>query len=175
MAETITLAQSAKIRLELEIVGKTATFRPIGTVDEDINFSVVLTSLEQLGPDNYEFRFDLGRIDRINSCGVREWLLLMERLPATTRYTFANVNELMIEQANMISGILGRKGTPVTTFQAPYRCDHCKTDVPVMLEPKHIKVEDDSPVAPPVNCPTCAKPLTFDWLEDEYFAFIKRL
>src|SRR6202030_562177 len=108
---TMILTQNTKTRLELDLVGNAATFRPIGVIDEDINFSIVISTMEQVGVDKYEFRFDLGHIDRINSCGVREWLLLMERLPPSARYSFLNVGELMVEQANMISGIFGRPGT----------------------------------------------------------------
>lgn len=173
MAETIMLAQSPKMRLEFEIAGKMATFRPVGVVDEECNFSVVLTKIEQMGPANFEFRFDLGHIQRINSIGIKEWLLLMERMPPVARYSFVNVSELMVEQANMISGIFGRPGTPVHNFQAPYHCDTCNKDLVIMLEPKQVTYVDGSPVAPRMTCPTCAAPLTFDWLEDEYFAFVK--
>lgn len=174
MAETMILAQNTKTRLELDVLGKMATFRPVGIVDEDINFSVILSTISQLGVASHEFRFDLGQIDRINSCGVREWLLLMEKLPAGMRYSFLNVNELMVEQANMISGILGRAGTPVLSFMAPYHCDKCNKDIAVSLEPKQVQYVDDSPAAPKMSCPTCGTPLKFDWLEDEYFAFVKR-
>ena len=175
MSTTSVLAENGKIRLEMEISGGIVTIRPVGVIDEDTNFSVILSFITELGASMQLLQFDLGHVSRMNSCGVREWLLLMERLGSQTAYRFVNVSELIVEQANMIPNMFGRKGTQVLSFQAPYHCGNCDNDVAVLIEPKQIIYEGARPVPPKLTCRKCAGTLEFGWLEEEYFAFLKRI
>ncbi len=180
MATTVVLQENPKIRLELETKGVEGVFRPIGIIDEDTNFSIALDRIQTLTPPPQALHIDLSRVRRINSCGVREWILFMERLMPLTRCAFVQVNELMIEQANMVPSILGKKGTPVLSFYAPYHCPHCSKDVPVLLHPGQVEFRGsptagDLPSIPQPDCPVCKNPMNFDWLAEEYFGFIRHL
>src|SRR5436853_73230 len=108
MKKSIPLVSTEKMKLELDVSGPSAAIRPIGVIDEDINFGVVLQAISGLGVPIQNLTFDLGNITRINTCGVRAWLLLVERLPKKIDCIFINVNELMIVQANMIPAFLGK-------------------------------------------------------------------
>src|SRR3712207_5341228 len=104
-AQLQVLADTGKIRIEMEQKGASAVFRPIGVIDEDVNFSVVLAQVTKPGANIRDAKFDLGRVSRMNSCGVREWLLLLERLTPVVSLSFFNVCELFVEQANIIPNI----------------------------------------------------------------------
>ena len=180
MAKTMILQENAKIRLELETEAAEGIFRPVGIIDEDTNFSIALEQISTLAPKPQALHIDLSKVRRINSCGVREWILFMERLMTLTRCAFVQVNELMIEQANMVPSILGQKGTPVLSFYAPYHCTHCNKDVPVLLDPSQVEFRKQgtaggTPSIPHPDCPDCKKPMDFDWLAEEYFGFVKHL
>src|SRR4051794_39383264 len=119
MGTPTVLDETGKVRLELEADGDAALIRPVGVIDEDVNFSVIIQTLSQMQPPVKRLQFDMGHVSRMNSCGVREWILLMERISAATPIAFLNVNELFIEQANMIPGMFGKKGS-VLSFMSPY-------------------------------------------------------
>jgi eukaryotic-like serine/threonine-protein kinase len=172
--KSIVIGQTDKARIEMEVVGERATVRPVGIVDEDIGFAVIFDTLRLLGVPLKSLVFDLGSIERMNSSGVREWLLLHEKMPKSIVCTFVNVSLAMIEQAGVIPGILGQKELAVLSFQAPYYCAGCKEDLSILLEVKDVVFDDGKPVAPAHSCPKCSSPLRFDWLEEEYFSFLKR-
>lgn len=176
MAKTSVLDENGKIRIEMETEGNSVLIRPVGVIDEDVNFSVVLDTLSKLQPLVKVLQLDMSAVARMNSCGVREWILMMERIPAAIALEFVNVNELFVEQANMIPGMFGRKGSvKVLNFQAPYHCGKCDSDSVLLVEPKDVKFEGEHPVAPSFHCKGCGGNLDFDWIEEEYFGFINRL
>lgn len=172
MAHTSVISESAKMKLEVDTEGDAITFRPSGTLDEDVNFSIVLESINKMSAVLKSIRFDLGHVRRMNSCGVREWILLMERMPAAFPLTFLNVNELMVEQATMLPGIFGKRGAQVLSFHVPYHCASCNSDVSVVIEPKDVRRDDGSPHAPEKKCSKCGGNLDFDGIEEEYFDFL---
>lgn len=176
MANTSVLDENGKIRIEMETEGSSVLIRPIGIIDEDVNFSIVLDTISKMQPLVKLLQLDMSQVSRMNSCGVREWILMMERMPAVIPVAFVNANELFVEQANMIPGMFGRKGmVKVLNFQAPYHCSKCDSDETLQMEPKDVKFDGDQPIAPAFNCKGCGGKLDFDWIEEEYFGFITRL
>ena len=177
MAELTVLSKNDKTLLEMGLRAPLAVVRVAGVIDEDINFSVVAGMLKELGPSVQGIRFDLGEVTRMNSCGVREWLLLLERLPQAMKIIFSAVPEHFIEQANMIPNVFGRKTNHVETFFAPYHCSTCGRDQSCMLEPAGVTFSPTGDVlkAPALKCEKCGGILAFDWVEEEYFAFLKRV
>jgi hypothetical protein len=144
-----------------------------GTVDEDANFSGLLKRISSAQPAANWLRFDLSGIQRINSCGVREWILFMERLGNAFELRYHSINELFAEQASIVSGMFGKGKIVVETFQAPYACQQCDRTVLKILTPKEVLKSDGDIVAPDFVCETCQSPLEFDWIADEYFGFLR--
>ena len=175
MSQIAILEENGKTRIEMETQGAALLFRPIGFIDEDVNFSVVLDTISRMASAIKAVHFDASRISRMNSCGVREWILMMERLPVGLPITFVDANELFVEQANMIPGMFGRKGVRLLAFRAPYHCDQCAADYSRPLSPGDVTYKDSRPVAPQAQCEKCNGPLSFDWIEDEYFGFLNRI
>jgi hypothetical protein len=163
----------SKLRWDIELNGAQGVIRPVGVFDEGSDYKEALkrildaSGLKQL-------IFDLGHIARINSCGVRDWLLLLAGIPTGVEYQFQNVNEHMVEQANAIPEVLGRGPLQVTSFQAPYVCMKCKKDYPQTIRPGQVSLTGGKPVPPAFACPTCNTTMRFDWIEEEYFYFLLR-
>jgi hypothetical protein len=173
MGKPTVLDDKPNLRLEIDAEGPVLKVRPVGVINEDSNFTSLLEYLRALGAGAKRVQFDMGSITRMNSCGVREWILLMERIPTNVNAEFVNIGELFVEQVNMIPAVLGKKRAPVLTFQAPYRCPSCNTDFPVVLEPKQVQFQGGHPVPPRVACSKCKTELEFESLEEEYFGFLK--
>lgn len=172
---------SAKLKVEGRRSVSEAELRVTGVIDEDINFSFVLAwlseAVEAAKRDNavpITVGFDLTQITAMNSCGVREWLLFMERMPKACHVRITNANELIVEQANMITNIFGPVGTLVLRFQAPYHCEHCKRGEVATLEPSQVQFQGTTPIVPEARCSQCKRVMEFDSIAEEYFGFVRR-
>ncbi len=168
------LADFGKLKIEVEFVRGGAVVRPQGTFDEDINFQSILDLIARQSLTLQFVEFDLGHISHMNSCGVREWLIFLERIPPALAVFYVNVCERIVEQANMIPNMFG-KGHQVLSFQAPYFCKACaKTEV-VLLLPQEVQFAGDEALVPKPKCSGCEATMDFDSVPDEYFGFVKRL
>jgi hypothetical protein len=168
------IIDTPRFRVEAEREGAKVTLRPTGAIDEDVNLGTVLEWLAGLGSRVDTVDFDLGHVQAINSCGIREWLLFMERLNRKARCMFHNVCEIFLEQGNMISNIFGPITNEVRSFQAPYHCPKCDQQTAILLEPRQVNFVQDVGQPPEATCPKCGSSLKFDSLEEEYFSFIRR-
>src|SRR6185437_6374731 len=126
------LHDTGKLRIEYQLEGTVLKLRPVGLIDEDVNFSVVLDLLSDLKGAAKMIQFDLGHVTALNSCGVREWLLFMERLNGVINCAFINVTEVFIDQANMITNLFGRSANPILSFHAPYHCPQCNSETTML-------------------------------------------
>lgn len=174
---TEVLHESAKIRLELDTQGDMVTIRPMGVIDEDSQLPLILQTLQQMKPLLKSIRFDLAHVRRMNSCGIREWILLMERIGTLAPVSFENLSEVFIEQANMLPGVFGknggRQGAPVVhSLQIPYHCRSCSKDFSYRFQVEELPRRNGRHGAPARSCPDCSGALDFDWIEDEYFTFL---
>lgn len=146
---------------------------PIGRIDEDS----VLTPVAELIRDaskSIKIVLDLGHISRINSCGVREWILLMERISSLRAVSFVNISEAMIEQANLIPNLLGATLNRVMSFQAPYRCPACSDEMMCLLDPDRLNWYAGVASPPTYSCRKCGSLMEFDAVKEEYFQFLLR-
>jgi hypothetical protein len=163
---------NGKASLEASVDGAVLSIGMAGVIDEDVNFSVVIERIKSMGVIK-ELRFELGQLERMNSCGVREWLLLVEHLTAAqVPLVFVNATEMFVDQLNMIPNLIGR-GSVLHSFQAPYHCERCDEDHLVLLETA--KVAEARGGAPEATCPKCQGKLEFGWLPEEYFGFLARV
>ena len=170
MTLTTTLCPTANFKLEVEHVGLTMRVTPWGTINEDVDFGELLVFIDESFDVIETISFDMSKLDQINSCGVRECLLLMERLTSKRKLEFACIDETWIDQSNIIPSLLGPKGTAITNIIAPYFCSSCDRPVGIKLKTSDLP---DPPQAPEKKCPQCSKILEFDALEDEFFSFIQ--
>ena len=149
------------LRIQRTSSGGVTKVELVGRITEDADFSDA-----QVPPGRTVI--DLSGIKSINSCGVREWVRFVEKLPANAETYYDKVPPAMAAQANMIANFLGRGA--VVTVLAPYFCAQCSDSVEVLLDVR--KDFAQGLRAPARPCPTCKSPLAFDDVEG-FFDFLK--
>jgi hypothetical protein len=122
-------------------------------------------------PSTRRLILDLGGISRINSLGVREWMRFAAAIPETVETLLERCPVVFVSQSNMIANFLGR--SRVVSFIAPYVCERCDSVADVLLVCAQENVAQLMKHAPARNCEKCGNALTFDELEESYFAFLK--
>lgn len=172
MSEFFVVAENAKFKVEVEKFGPDLSMRPVGILNEDVDFGAVLDFLKDHRSAG-TLSIDMGKVQGINSCGVREWIMFIERAQSLMTTRFEMVNELFVEQASIVPNLLGEKGTEVVAFAAPYFCSKCNKRYTQILKTSQIKVQDNQYGVPSYKCGKCGELLEFDALEEEYFHFLR--
>lgn len=114
--------------------------------------------------------FDMAQVRYMNSLGVRAWCEFLRAAPIQG-YEFHACSVPFVLQASMVEDVVGR-GT-VTSFFAPYHCDHCDHQEERLLQSAAILAARLEP--PTFGCPKCDDgKLAFDDLPERYFAFLSR-
>lgn len=137
----------------------------IGAIDEDSDFNELLGLLQK------RVNFDFNQVNMINSCGIREWIKFLEKIPESTTIIYNNCPQIIIEQINMVHGFF-RKGAIINSFYAPYFCENCGKEAKVHLKAEQVKNKK----APNIDCPNCgAESMEFDAIEAQYFTFLGKV
>jgi hypothetical protein len=135
-----------------------------GAINEDADFK----SLDSF--DQSSISFDFGKVDMINSCGIREWIKFIEKVPETSQIIYRNCPQIIIEQLNMVHGFF-KKGSIIESFCAPYFCETCDKENKVQILTSQI----ENKKAPKIKCPECGKFMEFDAIESQYLSFLGKL
>jgi anti-anti-sigma regulatory factor len=112
---------------------------------------------------------DLSEIERINSCGVRDWVNWLGRIEKNgSKAVLVECSPAIVAQINLVNNFTGNG--VVKSFFAPYFCPNCDRE-------KVLLVEAAEMVGPPHKAPTCRCDecdgvMDFDDMEDSYFAFL---
>lgn len=136
-----------------------------GVIDEDNELSVLA---EQMGPGTLVI--DLSEIERINSCGVRDWVNWLGKVEkGGGKVVMVECSPAIVAQVNLVNNFTGHG--VVKSFYAPYFCPSCEREKVLLIETR------DAAGAAPFHAPTCRcdecdGPMDFDDMEDSYFAFL---
>jgi anti-anti-sigma regulatory factor len=156
----------AKFHSELTNRDGVSTLKLAGVIDEDNE----LTSLEDKitgGP----VVLDLSEIDRINSCGVRDWVNWLGRIEKTgARLVFINCSPAIVAQINLVHNFTATG--IVKSFYAPYYCPRCQKEKQLRLETRDLVTQAPISQAPTCRCDECDGPMDFDDIEESYFSFL---
>ncbi|MCK5073805.1 MAG: hypothetical protein KAQ98_10295 [Bacteriovoracaceae bacterium] len=155
---------NVKMTLEKQIIDDEARIFISGNIDEDSDFSEIM----ELGVKKYVF--DFAKVTMLNSCGIREWILLIDKLGENANIRYKNCPQIVIEQMGMVYGFI-KKEARIESFYAPYFCSDCDEEQKILLEAKDIKDQK----APSVNCKKCGMEMEFDEIEEQYFSFMKNM
>lgn len=136
----------------------------IGAIDEDADFK------ELIGLEQKTINFDFDKVSMINSCGIREWIKFLEKIPEKTHIVYNSCPQIIIEQINMVHGFF-RKGASINSFYAPYYCEKCGKESKVHLKSEQVKNRK----APKMECPKCGDDMDFDAIEAQYFSFLGKV
>ena len=136
-----------------------------GQVTEDTSLLEVLSECQ-----GKPVIVDSSRLERINSCGVRDWVRWVKGLEDRgNQLVHVRCSPVVVAQINMISNFMG-KGQ-VVSFLAPYLCPDCGHE---HLEPMETSGMKEPYAVPDLECPSCKSTMEFDELPESYFEFSKR-
>jgi anti-anti-sigma regulatory factor len=137
-----------------------------GVIDEDNE----LTELSDKIPGGTTI-INLGEIDRINSCGVRDWVNWLTRVEKNgARVVLVECSPAIVAQINLVNNFTG--GGVVKSFFAPYFCPNCEREKVLLIEASELAHMTASGKAPTCRCDECDGVMDFDDMEDSYFAFL---
>jgi anti-anti-sigma regulatory factor len=137
-----------------------------GVIDEDNDLGALG---DQVGPG--PLIVDLSEIERINSCGVRDWVNWLGRVDkAKSPIVLVECSPSIVAQVNLVNNFTG-VGV-VKSFYAPYFCPSCDREKVLLIETRDA-VGRSPFVAPTCRCDECDGPMDFDDMEESYFAFLQ--
>lgn len=136
-----------------------------GVIDEHNGLEHVLDAAR----DALVLLVDLGGVRRINSVGVRDWVLWLRsaraRFPTVVLFDCPTA---IVNEINLVRNFA--EGAVVTTFQAPYFCDRCGLESVRTLDAlAMVSAGERTAPAAPCGKPACANAL--DDADEAYFAF----
>ncbi len=112
---------------------------------------------------------DLGEVDRINSCGVRDWVNWLGRVEArNVDVVLVECSPAIVAQINLVNNFTG--SGVVKSFYVPYFCPECDEEKVLLCETADL---GPPPHEPPIcRCDECDLVMDFDDMPDSYFAFL---
>ncbi|MSP73665.1 MAG: anti-sigma factor antagonist [Myxococcales bacterium] len=159
-----------KFYLGIHTVEDVTLLKLSGVIDED---NTLAASARKI--DGTTVVVDLGGVERINSCGVRDWVNWLNDLEAKGKtVVLARCSPCIVNQMNLVHNFAGR--AVVKSFFAPYFCGRCDREQLRLVQVDQF-TSASPPVAPQVRGEACQRvpcELTFDDIEESYFAFLPR-
>jgi anti-anti-sigma regulatory factor len=141
-----------------------------GTIDED---NTLASSLKKI--DGHTVVVDLAGVERINSCGVRDWVNWLNDLEGRGKQVvLVRCSPVIVNQVNLVHNFAGRGH--VKSFFAPYYCGRCDREQLRLVQAEELG-RGAGPKAPKVlgeGCNTVPCEMAFDDLEEAYFSFLPR-
>jgi hypothetical protein len=123
-----------------------------------------------IGFPNKDFQLNCRGILRINSAGVRNWMIYFRKLSNQERkVTFLECSPAFVMQMNLFPDFLCYN--PVSSLYAPFFCSKCGKDTLQI-----IMKDDVGPnfVPEPIKCQHCSSQADFDDDPETYFQIWKK-
>lgn len=135
-----------------------------GVIDEDNE----LTDLSDKIPPGTAV-IDLGEVERINSCGVRDWVNWLNGVEKNnTSVVLVECSPAIVAQINLVNNFTGNGA--VKSFYVPYFCPECDEEKVLLVETTDMGPPPHEP--PTCRCDECDLVMDFDDMPDSYFAFL---
>ena len=155
---------SQKFQASVQHRGDVSYVKLGGVIDEDNE----LTDLVDKIPAGTAV-IDLGEIERINSCGVRDWVNWLSKLETNgTRSVLVECSPAIVAQINLVNNFTGNG--VVKSFYVPYFCPECDEEKVLLVEASDMGPPPHEP--PTCRCDECDLVMDFDDMPDSYFAFL---
>jgi anti-anti-sigma regulatory factor len=136
-----------------------------GVIDEDNELGPMADRL--VGPTAV---INLGEIERINSCGVRDWVNWLGRVEKSgSRVVLVECSPAIVAQINLVNNFTG--AGVVKSFFAPYYCPNCDLEKVLLCEARDF-YDQSKFKSPTCRCDECDGVMDFDDMEESYFAFL---
>src|SRR6185295_15916441 len=135
-----------------------------GVIDEDNELGELVDKIP-----NGTAVIDLGEIERINSCGVRDWVNWLSKLESNgTRSVLVECSPAIVAQINLVNNFTG--SGVMKSFYVPYFCPECDEEQVLLVEAQDMGPPPHEP--PTCRCDECDLVMDFDDMPDSYFAFL---
>jgi len=135
-----------------------------GVIDEDNELADLV---DKIPPGTAVI--DLGEIERINSCGVRDWVNWLGKLEGQqTKSVLVECSPAIVAQINLVNNFTGNG--VVKSFYVPYFCPECDEEKVLLVEAADMGPPPHEP--PTCRCDECDLVMDFDDMPDSYFAFL---
>lgn len=109
-------------------------------------------------------------VDRINSCGVREWIQSLKNVPDGCELIYEECSPAFLDQINMISNFTGNG--KVKSFYVPYICEACDTKADTLVDLDKC-LNDDELELPEITCSECNEAMELGDDPDQLFGFLE--
>ncbi len=112
---------------------------------------------------------DLREVERINSCGVRDWVNWLGRVEGKNiEIVLVECSPAIVAQINLVNNFTGNG--VVKSFYVPYFCPECDEEKVLLCETADMGPPPHE--APICRCDECDLVMDFDDMPDSYFAFL---
>ncbi len=156
---------NSKFQASVSQRGDATWVKLAGVIDEDNDLGGLA---EKLGAGTAVI--DVSEVERINSCGVRDWVNWLGRAEKNgANVVLVECSPAIVAQINLVNNFTGQG--VVKSFYAPYFCPNCDIEKALLVETADL--QNVRPFqAPSCRCDECDGPMDFDDMEDSYFAFL---
>ncbi len=155
---------STKFQSSVQHRGDVSYVKLGGVIDEDNELGELVDKIP-----NGTAVIDLGEIERINSCGVRDWVNWLSKLETNgTRSVLIECSPAIVAQINLVNNFTGNG--VVKSFYVPYFCPECDEEKVLLVEASDMGPPPHEP--PTCRCDECDLVMDFDDMPDSYFAFL---
>ena len=155
---------SGKFQASVQHRGDVSYVKLGGVIDEDNELGDLVDKI----PTGTAV-IDLGEIERINSCGVRDWVNWLSKLETNvTRSVLVECSPAIVAQINLVNNFTGNG--VVKSFYVPYFCPECDEEKVLLVEASDMGPPPHEP--PTCRCDECDLVMDFDDMPDSYFAFL---
>lgn len=135
-----------------------------GVIDEDNELADLIDKIPQ-----GTAVIDLGEVERINSCGVRDWVNWLGKIETnSTSVVLVECSPAIVAQINLVNNFTGTG--IVKSFYVPYFCPECDEEKVLLVESADMGPPPHEP--PTCRCDECDLVMDFDDMPDSYFAFL---
>jgi anti-anti-sigma regulatory factor len=155
---------SHKFQASVQHRGDVSYVKLGGVIDEDNELGELV---EKIPPGTAVI--DLGEVERINSCGVRDWVNWLSKLEYSgSRSVLVECSPAIVAQINLVNNFTGNG--VVKSFYVPYFCPECDEEKVLLVEATDMGPPPHEP--PTCRCDECDLVMDFDDMPDSYFAFL---
>ena len=154
---------SSKFHHSIQRQGEISCVKLAGIIDEDNELAGLEDRIE-----GETVVIDVGGVERINTCGVRDWVNWLGAIEARrARVVLVNCSPAIIAQINLVDNFAG--SGVIKSFYLPYYCAECDREKAVLCETSELGPPPHEP--PRHRCDDCDQVMEFDDM-GSYFAFL---
>lgn len=135
-----------------------------GVINEDAELSF-MSSIEA-----GDVVINTKNVERINSCGVREWITALKTVDAGVNIKYTECSAAFLDQINMISNFIGEG--EVESIYIPYLCESCGFKKDVLIDLNECLADDELEL-PEQTCDSCEDEMELGDDPDQLFSFLE--